>query len=373
MDNQSTTQTDPLVLEVMLPCFSENFGNPHSASHSYGWQAYEAIEEARSQVARLLNADFNEIIFTSGATESVNLALHGIAKKAPKCKTKIITVSTEHSCVLACCQELSQRGFDVMTLPVQSNGLLNLEQVAEAIDDSTLVVSVMLVNNEIGVIQSLSEVANICQKFGAYLHSDATQAVGKIPVNVEDLGVDMLSLSAHKLYGPKGIGALYVRKELEKQLCPIIMGGGQEKGLRPGTLAVPLVVGLGAACQIAAVKLDSEAQYIAALQRELKHGLQAKAQDMIIFGDQDKRVPGNLNIGFPNISGDEIVAVVGEKLAVSTGSACSSVKSDPSHVIRGLGFEDSVANTSIRISIGRFNTHQEIRLATDWLLVAAGR
>ena len=373
LDNQATTPLDPAVLEAMLPYLKENFGNPHSDEHSFGWRAGEAIEQARLQVAYLINADKHEVVFTSGATESVNLALQGIAKSSDNGRKKIITATTEHSCVLQCCDYLESIGFDVVRLPVKEDGLLDLQSVSQAIDDKTLLVSFMLVNNEIGVIQPLQEIAEICKKSGVILHTDATQALGKMPVDVDDLGVDLLSLSGHKFYAPKGIGALYVRKGMEKRIAPLTYGGGQEKSLRPGTLPVPLIVGLGEASSIAAERMDADREHISKLAKKLETTLREAVPDLMIFGSQTERVPGNLSIGFPSMKGAEIVSKLGDQLAISTGSACASSSFEPSHVLQALGLSKELATKIIRVSIGRFNTEEEIGLAAEWLCVMGRR
>ena len=373
LDNQATTPLDPLVLEAMLPYFTSDFGNPHSDEHAYGWSAAEAVDQARLQVAHLINADKYEIVFTSGATESVNIALQGVAKASANGRNKIVTATTEHSCVLECCSHLAELGFDVVNLPVKEDGLLDIQEVAQAIDEQTLLVSFMLVNNEIGVIQPLQDIAEICKQSGAILHTDATQAIGKIMVDVDELGVDMLSLSGHKVYGPKGIGALYIRKGIEKRTAPLTYGGGQEKALRPGTLPVPLIVGLGEACSIASERISEDLERIAGLTEKLETALREAIPDLILFGSETERVAGNLNIGFPNITGAQILAKLGDKVAISTGSACASSSFEPSHVLQSLGLSKELASSAIRVSIGRFNTEEEIELATNWLLECVGK
>lgn len=373
LDNQATTPLDPTIMEAMLPYFKQDFGNPHSDEHAFGWQASEAIEKARMQIARLLNADKYEIVFTSGATESVNLALQGIAKKPPKGRNKIITVTTEHSCVLECCDYLAKSGFEVVKLPVQNDGLLDMQTVAQAIDKQTLCVSVMLVNNEIGVIQPLKEISKICKQLGVIFHTDATQAITKMPVDVDKLGVDLLSLSGHKIYAPKGIGALYIRKNIEGRITPLIYGGKQEKGLRPGTLPVPLIVGLGEACAIAESQMDEDIKRIAVLTEKLESTLRESVPDLIFFGNRTARVAGNLNIGFPGVAGAQVLARLGDKLAISTGSACASSSFEPSHVLQALGISKELANTALRISIGRFNTAEEIKEAAILLVKSVGK
>lgn len=368
LDNQATTPLDPAVLEAMLPYFTQDFGNPHSSEHAFGWQAAEAVGQSRLQVAHLMNADKHEVIFTSGATEAVNIALQGAAKNAPKDRNKIITFATEHSCVLQCCDYLAGAGFEIVKLPVQEDGLPDMQQVAQAIDGQTLVVSVMAVNNEIGVIQPVAGIADLCKRAGALLHVDAAQAVGKIPVDVDAWGVDLLSLSGHKVYAPKGIGALFIRKGMEKRTAPLTHGGGQEKGLRPGTLPVPLIVGLGEACAIAENRMDEDTARIAALTEKLETALRESVPDLVVFGSRTARVAGNLNIGFPGVAGAQVVSRLGEKLAISTGSACASSSFEPSHVLQALGISKELATSGVRISIGRFNTEEDIELAASLII-----
>jgi cysteine desulfurase len=372
LDNQSTTPVDPIVLEAMLPYFKKNIGNPHSDDHIFGWDAAEAIDLSRHQVAKLINADKFEIIFTSGATESVNLALQGITKGKEGGRKKIVTATTEHSSVLECCEHLESLDFDVVRLPVKEDGLLDTQSVAQAIDEKTLLVSIMLVNNEIGVIQPLHEISEICKQSGVILHTDATQAIGKIPVDVDELGADLLSISGHKFYGPKGIGALYVRKGIETHMTPIIYGGGQEKSLRPGTLPVPLIVGFGQACVVAEERMDGDNKRISLLSEKLLTTLQETVPDLNIFGSQTERIKENINIGFPNVKGAQILSKLGDKLAISTGSACASTTFEPSHVLQALGFSKDISATGIRISLGRFTTEEEIELAAHWLLQCGG-
>ena len=373
LDNQATTQTDPQVVEAMLPYFTEFYGNPHSDEHVFGWQSFNAVEEARLQIANLLGAEKNDIVFTSGATESVSLALLGFADVESRfTRSKIITVSTEHSCVLTACGQLAARGFEVIILPVQQDGLVDLQLMEKAIDDKTLLVSVMLANNEIGVIQPIAEIAALCRRQSVFFHTDATQALGKIPIDVNALGIDMLSASAHKLYGPKGVGVLYVRKEIVSRLHPLLFGGGQEKGLRPGTLPTPLAVGFGMACQLAQDCMQDEAKRVSAMRERLLAELKSAIPDLIILGSMEHRLAGNLCLAIPNVSGDNLVAALGDRLAVSTGSSCSSSSAEPSHVVKALGLGDEIAQSSLRISIGRFNTDEEMKLATEWLLSAGG-
>ena len=370
LDNQSTTPVDPGVTQAMLPLFSEMFGNPHSKSHVYGWEANDLLRESRVHVANLIGADSREIIFTSGATESCNIAIRGAAMNHTGSAKKIVTVATEHSCVLETCKNLKKKGFGLSILPVQKDGLIDLNLLEKKLDQKTILVSVMLANNEIGVIQPIKEIAKICQKFGALLHTDATQAVGKIPVDVCELGIDFLSFSAHKFYGPKGAGALYVRWGALSSLEPLMTGGGQEMGLRPGTVALPLVVGLGEASRIANINLEKDMKHAGDLSNELYNILKDKISDIQLYGHPTQRLPGNLNIGFPGVSGEEMIERVGDHLAISTGSACSSSKYETSHVLKALGLSREEASKGVRISIGRFNTREEIRLASKLLINA---
>ena len=374
LDNQATTPTDPSVLRAMLPYFTQTYGNPHSGEHIYGWQAYEAVEKARLALADLIGAGKTNIVFTSGATESVSLAVLGLADLASnRGRRKIITVATEHSCVLESCGRMRGLGYEVVVLPVGSDGLIDLGLLKDHVDAKTLLVSVMLANNEIGVIQPLKAIASICRESGSLCHTDATQAVGKIPLDVEALGIDMLSASAHKIYGPKGVGMLYLTKRAEKKLRPLAYGGGQEKGLRPGTVPVPLAVGFGAAAKIAKRQMKSEAERIRRLRDLFLGKLRETIPDLTVLGSMEKRLPGNLSLIFPGVSGHNVIAALGDRLAVSSGSSCSSSSSKPSHVVKALGFGDDVAQAALRVGIGRFNTNEEITRAAGWMASAAGR
>ncbi len=374
LDNQSTTPLDPQVLEAMLPYFGQIYGNPHASEHVFGWQAFAALERARLEVAELIGAEKSTIVFTSGATESVSLAILGLAQPpSRRARHKIITAATEHACVLESCRQMQRLGYELNIMPVASDGLIDPARLQEQLDDNTLLVSIMLANNEIGVLQPLAEIAALCRRAGCLSHTDATQAVGKIPVDVKALGVDMLSASAHKLYGPKGIGLLFIRPGMERALQAQVHGGGQEKGLRPGTVPVALAVGFGAATRLAGENMASEAERLLALRDLLLARLQTSIPELQVLGSMKQRLPGNLSLVFPNVSGDHLLARLGERLAVSTGSSCSSSSTRPSHVIRALGVGEDVANAALRISIGRFNTKEEIEQAADMLLsVAAG-
>ena len=370
LDNQATTPVDPRVLHAMIPYFAEDFGNPHSDGHVFGWTAHSALERSRALAAALIGADGREIVFTSGATESCNMVLRGIAKRNPNKRRRIVTVATEHACILDTCAALEGEGFEVVAVPVQQDGILDLDVVREVINTQTLIVSVMLANNEIGVLQPIRDIAEICRQVGAYVHTDATQAVGKIPVDVRSLNVDFMSFSAHKFYGPKGIGALYIRWGQAAALYPLTTGGGQEGGLRPGTVAVPLAVGFGEASRIAQCELHRDMAHTGHLAGILYGMLKERVPSVQLFGHPSRRLPGNLNIGFPGIGGDDVVDRVGNCLAISTGSACSSVSSKGSHVIEALHLDQEVTNGAIRISIGRFNTEEEIRRSAEILKAA---
>jgi len=367
LDNQATTAVDPRVLAAMLPHFTETYGNPHSNGHTYGWQANEALEQSRSEVAALIGADDREIIFTSGATEACNIAIRGVARAAQSGRSRIVTLATEHACVLSPCADLAQEGFDVVVLPVGRDGIVDLDAVAEAVDERTLLVSVMLANNEIGVLQPIAEIAAICRAKGAALHTDATQAIGKIPVDVRALDVDLLSLSAHKFYGPMGIGALYVRWRPKVKLAPLASGGRQERGIRPGTAPVPLAAGLGEACRIAGADMATDARRIRRLTARLWEGLRQRCPQATLYGHPSLRIPGNLSVGFPGQSGEKIVDAVSRHVAISAGSACSSSEAKPSYVLAALGIGAEAAQSAVRLSVGRFNTEAEMDEASVWL------
>ncbi len=362
LDYQATTPMDPRVLEAMMPYFTYKFGNPHSRSHSYGWEAEEGVEKARGQLAKLIGADEKEVIFTSGATESNNLAIRGVAEFYKDRKNHVVTTVTEHKCVLDTCRHLEQNGFEVTYLPVQTNGLIDLQALRDAITDKTVVVSIMAVNNEIGVIQPLAEIGKICREKKVFFHTDAAQAAGKIPLDVEAMNIDMLSISGHKIYGPKGIGALFVRRKPRVRLVPLIVGGGQERGFRSGTLPTPLCVGLGEAAEICMKEMDAEAKRLKKLQDRMLKGLQAKLPEIYVNGDLEHRIPGNLNISFAHVEGESLMMGI-KGLSVSSGSACTSASLEPSYVLRALGVEEEMAHTSLRIGLGRFTTEQEVDTA----------
>jgi cysteine desulfurase len=367
LDYQATTPLDPRVLEAMMPYFTHQFGNPHSRSHSYGWEAEEGVEKARAQVAKLIGADEKEVIFTSGATESNNLAIRGVAEFYKDRKNHIVTTVTEHKCVLDTCRHLEQQGFEVTYLPVQKNGLIDLDALRAAITDKTVVVSIMAVNNEIGVIQPLAEIGKICREKKVFFHTDAAQAAGKIPLDVEAMNIDLMSISGHKIYGPKGIGALYVRRKPRVRLVPLIVGGGQERGFRSGTLPTPLCVGLGEAAEIAMKEMDEEAKRLTKLQQRMLKGLQDRLPEIFVNGDLEHRIPGNLNISFAYVEGESLMMGI-KNLAVSSGSACTSASLEPSYVLRALGVDEELAHTSLRIGLGRFTTEHEVDTAVDELV-----
>ena len=359
MDYQSTTPTDPRVVEAMIPYFTEKFGNPHSRSHAYGWEAEEATEIARGHVARLINADPKEIIFTSGATEANNIALKGVGAFYKDKKNHIITVATEHKCVLDSARHMELEGFEVTYLPVEKNGLINLETLKAAIKPTTLLVSIMAVNNEIGVIQPMAEIGNITRERGVLFHTDAAQAFGKIPLDVEAMNIDLMSISGHKIYGPKGIGALFVRRRPRVRLEPLISGGGQERGMRSGTLPTPMVVGLGEAARLAKEEMQEETARIRYLSEKFLKAVMDDVPDVYLNGDREQRWPGCINLSFAYIEGESMIMAI-KNLAVSSGSACTSASLEPSYVLRSIGVGEDLAHTSIRFGIGRFTTEAEV-------------
>lgn len=366
LDMQATTPTDPRVLDAMLPFLTGLYGNPHSRTHAYGWETEKATEQARDHVAKLIGADSKEIIFTSGATESNNMSLKGVARffgRSGK-KKHIITTQTEHKCVLDSCRHLQDEGFDVTYLPVQSNGLVKIEDLEAAMRPDTALVSIMTVNNEIGVIQPMKEIGALCRSKKIFFHTDAAQAVGKIPVDVNAWNVDLMSISGHKIYGPKGIGACYVRRRPRVRLDPIISGGGQERGLRSGTLAPPLVVGFGEACRIAKEEMAYDAKHVETLSKRLSEGLLAM-EHTTLNGDPKSHYPGCVNVSFAYVEGESLLMAL-KDIALSSGSACTSASLEPSYVLRALGSSDESAHSSIRFGIGRFTTQSEV----DYVLKA---
>ncbi|ORZ39318.1 pyridoxal phosphate-dependent transferase [Catenaria anguillulae PL171] len=374
LDYQATTPTDPRVVQTMLPYFSTLFGNPHSRTHAYGWESEAAVDRAREQVATLIGADPKEIIFTSGATESNNLAIKGVARfyRRARGKNHIITTQTEHKCVLDSCRVLQEDGFEVTYLPVQQDGRVRLEDVEAAIRPETAIVSVMTVNNEIGVIQPIKEIGEICRKHKVHFHTDAAQAVGKIPLDVNAFNIDLMSISGHKVYGPKGIGALYVRRRPRVRLEPLISGGGQERGLRSGTVPTPLVVGLGEACKIAANEMAKDSQHVNALSQRLIQGITSRLTHVARNGSEQHTYPGCVNLSFAYVEGESLLMAL-KDVALSSGSACTSASLEPSYVLRALGAEDDMAHSSIRFGIGRFTTEEEVDAVADKVVDAVTR
>ncbi len=365
MDNNATTRTDPRVVEAMLPYFTEKFGNSASRNHPFGWEAEAAVEIARDQIAKLIGATGKEIIFTSGATESNNLALKGVAAMYKKKGNHIITVGTEHKCVLDTSKRLEREGFQVTFLPVDKFGLVSADQIRAAMTDKTILVSVMFANNEIGTIQPIAEIGKLCKEKGILFHTDAVQAAGKVEIDVEKMGIDLLSLSAHKMYGPKGIGALYVRKKNPRvRLEPIIDGGGHERGMRSGTLPVPLIVAMGEAAEIARLEMPEEVKRTYALRERLRKGIMDHLPESYLNGHPVNRLPGSANISFAYVEGEGLMMGI-KDVAVSSGSACTSASLEPSYVLRALGVGDELAHSSIRFGIGRFNTEEEVDFVVD--------
>jgi cysteine desulfurase len=361
MDNHATTPVDPRVLEVMLPYFTEKYGNAASRSHTFGWESEAAVDLAREEIARLIHASSpREIIFTSGATESDNLAIKGVAESYREKGNHIVTCVTEHKAVLDTCKVLEKRGFHVSYLPVDRNGTVNISRVRESITEKTILISIMAANNEIGTIEPVKEIGQLAREKGVLFHTDATQAVGKIPLNVEEMGIDLLSLTAHKMYGPKGIGALYVRAAKPRvRLTPMIDGGGHERGMRSGTLNVPGIVGLGKTCEIASKDMAAEAARLTSLRERLKKRLVDQLEEIYVNGHPTERLPGNMNISFAYVEGESLLMAL-KDIAVSTGSACTSASLEPSHVLRAIGVEEDLAHTSIRFGLGRFNNEEEV-------------
>jgi len=360
MDYHATTPMDPRVFEAMKPYFLETFGNAASRNHSFGWEAEEAVEKSRKQIASLIGATAKEIVFTSGATESNNLALKGVAEMYAEKGNHIITAATEHKAILDTCKRLEKHGVRVTYLPVQTNGLVDLEQLQAAITDKTILISIMYANNEIGVIQPIAELGKIAKSRGVLLHTDATQAVGKVPVNVIKDNVDLMSLSGHKMYGPKGVGALYVRRKSPRvQITAQMDGGGHERGMRSGTLNVPGIVGLGEACALCQAEMPEESKRMAFLRDKLMHKLQSELDETYINGTMEHRLPNNLNISFAYVEGESLLMGIND-IAVSSGSACTSATLEPSYVLKALGAGDDLAHSSIRFGLGRFNTEEEV-------------
>jgi cysteine desulfurase len=361
LDNHSTTPMDPRVLEAMLPYFVEKFGNAASRNHAFGWEAEEAVEKARKQIARLIKADSKEIVFTSGATEADNLALKGVLEMYKEKGNHIITSATEHRAVLDTAKSLEAKGMARVTyLPVDKQGMVNPEDVRNAITDKTILISVMLANNEIGTINPVQEIGKIAKEKGVLFHCDATQGVGKIPVDVQAMNIDLMSFSAHKIYGPKGVGALYVRKKNPRvRIAAQMDGGGHERGMRSGTLPVPLIVGFGKACELCEQEMPVESARLAKMRDHLQTGIMAALEESYLNGHPTNRLPGNLNISFAYVEGESLLMGMKE-IALSSGSACTSATLEPSYVLRALGVGTELAHSSIRFGLGRFNTDEEI-------------
>jgi cysteine desulfurase len=360
MDYHATTPMDPRVFEAMKPYFLQTFGNAASRNHSFGWEAEEAVEKSRKQIAGLIGATAKEIVFTSGATESNNLALKGVAEMYAEKGNHIITAATEHKAILDTCKRLEKHGVRVTYLPVQTNGLVDLEQLQAAITDKTILISIMYANNEIGVIQPIAELGKIAKARGVLLHTDATQAVGKVPVNVIKDNIDLMSMSGHKMYGPKGVGALYVRRKSPRvQITSQMDGGGHERGMRSGTLNVPGIVGLGEACALCQAEMPEESRRMAFLRDKLRDKLQSELDETYINGTLEHRLPNNLNISFAYVEGESLLMGIND-IAVSSGSACTSATLEPSYVLKALGAGDDLAHSSIRFGLGRFNSEEEV-------------
>jgi cysteine desulfurase len=360
MDNHATTPCDPRVFDAMAPYFTELFGNAHSRSHRFGWQAEEAIETARKQVADLIGGDPKEIVFTSGATESDNLAIKGVAEAYRERGDHIVSVVTEHKAVLDSCKRLEKQGYAVTLLPVGQGGLISLDRLRDALSDKTILVSVMMANNEIGVIQPIAEIGKICKERGVLFHSDATQAIGKVPFDVDQLGVDLVSITAHKMYGPKGAGALYVRSKSPRvKLTAMIDGGGQERGMRSGTLNVSGIVGLGKAAEVAGSEMSTESAQLLRLRDKLRTGLQRNLEDVRVNGDLEHRLPGNLSMSFAHAEGEALIMGLND-IALSSGAACTSASIEASYVLKALEVSDELAHSTLRFGLGRFNTEEEV-------------
>ncbi|MFD4838339.1 IscS subfamily cysteine desulfurase [Achromobacter sp. NPDC058515] len=371
LDYSATTPVDPRVVDKMVPWLYENFGNPASRSHAFGWESEEAVERAREEVAKLVNADPREIVWTSGATESDNLAIKGAANFYAERGKHIITVKTEHKAVLDTCRELERQGFEVTYLNVKDNGLIDLDVFKAALRPDTVLVSVMMVNNEIGVIQDVETLGEICREKGIIFHVDAAQATGKVEIDLQKLKVDLMSFSAHKTYGPKGIGALYVRRKPRIRIEAQMHGGGHERGFRSGTLATHQIVGMGEAFRLAREEMGTENERIRMLRDRLWNGL-SQIEEVYLNGDMDQRVPHNLNVSFNYVEGESLIMAIKE-LAVSSGSACTSASLEPSYVLRALGRNDELAHSSIRFTLGRFTTEKEVDFAVELIKSRVGK
>jgi cysteine desulfurase len=367
-DNHATTQLDPRVLQTMLPYFTDMFGNSASRNHAYGWEAEEAVEKSRGQIASLIGANSKEIVFTSGATESNNLAIKGVAEMYAEKGNHIITAATEHKAVLDTCKHLEKKGCRVTYLPVMGDGRIDMEMLQSAITDKTILISIMYANNEIGVLQPIAEIGKLAKERGVLFHTDAVQAVGKVPVNVISDNIDLMSITAHKMYGPKGVGALYVRRKGPRvQLTAQLDGGGHERGMRSGTLNVPGIVGLGEACAIAKAEMAEESKKLSGMRDRLRAKFEAALDEVFINGSMEHRLPHNLNMSFAYVEGESLLMGIND-IAVSSGSACTSATLEPSYVLKALGLGDDMAHTSIRFGLGRFNTDAEVDYVADKLI-----
>jgi len=365
LDNHATTRMDPRVLETMLPYFTEKFGNAASRNHEFGWEAEKAVDRARKQIADLIGATAKEIVFTSGATESDNLAIKGVAEMYAERGNHIITAATEHKAVLDTCKKLEKHGYRVTYLPLKGDGLIDLDMLKESFTDKTILVTIMYANNEIGVIQPIAEIGKMCRERGVLFHTDGVQAIGKVPVDVNKDNIDIMSITGHKIYGPKGVGALYVRRRNPRvQITAQMDGGGHERGMRSGTLNVPSIVGLGEACAIAQREMPEEMKRMRYLRDKLTSKLQAGLDEVFINGSMEHRLPQNLNMSFMYVEGESLLMGIND-VAVSSGSACTSATLEPSYVLKALGLGDDLAHSSIRFGIGRFNTEEEIDYVAD--------
>lgn len=373
LDNNSTTRTDPRVVDAMLPYFSDVFGNAASRSHPFGWAAEEAVDAARAQVARVIGADSKEIIFTSGATESDNLALKGIAEMYADKGDHLITAVTEHKAILDACKRLEKDGKRVTYLPVQKDGLLDLDQLKNAIEDKTILVSIMAANNEIGVVQNMAAIGAICRERGVLFHSDAVQAYGKIPLDVSAMNIDLASITAHKIYGPKGVGALYVRRRNPRvRLSAQMDGGGHERGFRSGTLNVPGIVGLGKAAELMQTEMPAETERLVNLRERLRRGIMDAIDETYVNGHATQRLPGNVNISFNYVEGESLLMGL-KDIALSSGSACTSASLEPSYVLKALGVGDELAHSSLRFGLGRFTSEEEVDYVVNRVIAEVSR
>ncbi|GAB0094463.1 Cysteine desulfurase, mitochondrial [Sergentomyia squamirostris] len=364
LDAQATTPLDPRVLDTMLPYLTSYYGNPHSRTHAYGWESEEAMEKARGQIASLIGADPREVIFTSGATESNNISVKGVARFYGEKKRHVITTQTEHKCVLDSCRALEGEGFRVTYMPVQQNGIISLEELDKAMTPDTSLVSVMTVNNEIGVKQPVGEIGALCRSKGVFFHTDAAQAVGKIPIDVNAMKIDLMSISGHKIYGPKGVGAIYVRRRPRVRIEAVQSGGGQERGIRSGTVPTPLAVGLGAACDIASREMEYDHKWVSFLSERLYQKITTALPQVIRNGDPHETYPGCLNLSFAYVEGESLLMAL-KDVALSSGSACTSASLEPSYVLRAIGTDEDLAHSSIRFGMGRFTTINEVDYTAD--------